>query len=69
MGKTPEEIDWIIKENEAFEEEEKLFLVSVDPFYSERNMAAIDEAAERIKLGCGVVKTMEELEAMQGTNN
>ena len=41
------------------------FDVSVDPFYSERNMTAIDEAAERIKQGRVVVKTMEELEAME----
>ena len=41
------------------------FDVSVDPFYSERNMIAIDEAAERIKQGRVVVKTMEELEAME----
>jgi DNA-damage-inducible protein J len=41
------------------------FDVSLDPFYSERNMTAIDEAAERIKQGRVVVKTMEELEAME----
>ena len=40
------------------------FDVSVDPFYGERNMAAIDEAAEQIKQGRVIVKTMEELEAM-----
>ncbi|MCL1911450.1 MAG: type II toxin-antitoxin system RelB/DinJ family antitoxin [Leptospirales bacterium] len=40
------------------------FDVSVDPFYSEYNMAAIDEAAERIKQGKVVIKTLEELEAM-----
>ena len=41
------------------------FDVSVDPFYSERNMIALDEAAEQIKQGRVVVKTMEELEAME----
>jgi len=41
------------------------FDVSVDPFYSERNMAAIDDAAERIKQGRVIVKTLEELEAME----
>lgn len=40
------------------------FDVSVDPFYSERNMAAIDEAAGQIEQGRTIVKTMEELEAM-----
>ena len=40
------------------------FDVSVDPFYSERNMAAIDEAAEQIKQGRVIVKTLEELEAL-----
>jgi hypothetical protein len=39
--------------------------VSVDPFYSERNMAAIDEAARRIEQGNVVVKTPEELVAME----
>jgi DNA-damage-inducible protein J len=40
------------------------FDVSVDPFYSERNLAAIDEAAGQIRQGHVVVKTLEELEAM-----
>ena len=40
------------------------FDVSVDPFYSERNMAAIDEAAGQIKQGRVIVKTLEELEDM-----
>ena len=39
------------------------FDVSVDPFYSERNMAAIDEAAEQIEQGRVIVKSLEELEA------
>jgi DNA-damage-inducible protein J len=41
------------------------FEVSVDPFYSEMNMAAIDEAARQIECGQVVVKTLEELEAME----
>jgi DNA-damage-inducible protein J len=40
------------------------FDVSVDPFYSEHNLAAIDEAALQIRQGQVIVKTMEELEAM-----
>jgi len=40
------------------------FDVSVDPFYSDRNMAAIEEAAGQIEQGQMVVKTLEELEAM-----
>ena len=40
------------------------FDVSVDPLYSERNMAAIDEAAKQIEQGRVIVKTLEELEAM-----
>ena len=38
--------------------------VSVDPFYSERNLAAIEEAAGQIEQGRVVVKTLEELEAV-----
>jgi DNA-damage-inducible protein J len=41
------------------------FEVSVDPFYSDSNMAAIDEAAKQIKNGKVVVKTIEDLEAME----
>ena len=41
------------------------FEVSVDPFYSDGNMTAIDEAARQIERGQIVVKTMEELEAME----
>ena len=40
------------------------FDISVDPFYSENNLAAIDEAANQIKQGRVIVKTMEELEAL-----
>jgi len=41
------------------------FEVSIDPFYSERNMAAIDDAAGQIERGQIVIKTMDELEAME----
>jgi len=41
------------------------FEVSVDPFYSERNLAAIDEAARQIEQGKVIVKTMAELESME----
>ena len=40
------------------------FDISVDPFYSERNLAAIDEAAGQINNGKVIVKSLEELEAM-----
>jgi len=40
------------------------FDVSVDPFYSERNMVALDESIRQIEQGRVVVKTLEELEAM-----
>ena len=41
------------------------FEVSVDPFYSEKNMAAIDGAAKQIERGQVVVKTLDELETME----
>ena len=41
------------------------FEVSVDPFYSDSNMAAIDEAAGQIERGQIVIKTIEELVAME----
>ncbi|MCL1855697.1 MAG: type II toxin-antitoxin system RelB/DinJ family antitoxin, partial [Clostridia bacterium] len=41
------------------------FEVSVDPFYSNNNMTAIDEAARQIERGQVVIKTIEELEAME----
>jgi DNA-damage-inducible protein J len=40
------------------------FDVSVDPFYNEYNLAAIDEAAMQIEQGKVVVKTLEEIEAL-----
>ena len=36
-----------------------------DPFYSEENMRWIDEAGKRIRAGRVVIKTIEELEAME----
>ncbi|MBE6711360.1 MAG: type II toxin-antitoxin system RelB/DinJ family antitoxin [Clostridia bacterium] len=41
------------------------FEVSIDPFYSERNLRAIDESLEQLRQGKVVVKTLEELEAME----
>jgi len=41
------------------------FEVSVDPFYSDSNIAAINEAAEQIERGQVVIKTFEELEMME----
>lgn len=41
------------------------FEVSVDPFYLESNIKAIEESIKQIKEGKVVVKTMEELEAME----
>ena len=41
------------------------FEVSLDPFYSESNMKAIQESVKQIEDGKVVVKTIEELEAME----
>lgn len=41
------------------------FEVSIDPFYSESNMAALQHSIEQMKQGKVVIKTMEELEAME----
>lgn len=41
------------------------FDVSIDPFYSESNMKAIEESIKESQEGKVVVKTMEELEAME----
>jgi len=40
------------------------FEVSVDPFYSESNMAYLKESIAQLKEGRTVTKTMEELEAL-----
>ena len=42
------------------------FEVSVDPFYSDSNMARIKESIAQLNEGQTVAKTMEELEAMDG---
>ena len=41
------------------------FDVSIDPFYSERNMNAIDESIKQLEEGKVVRKTIAELEAME----
>ena len=41
------------------------FEVSIDSFYSESNMKAIDESIKQLKEGKVVRKTMKELEAME----
>ena len=41
------------------------FDVSIDPFYSESNMKAIKESIKQLEEGKVVVKTLEELEAME----
>ena len=51
--------------NKMSQEQRIPFEVSVDPFYSERNMAALNESIEQIKRGQIVVKTLAELEAME----
>ena len=40
------------------------FEVSVDPFYSESNMKALNESIEQMKTGKTVTKTIEELEGL-----
>lgn len=40
------------------------FEVSVDPFYSESNIQALDDSIAQLKQGKVVVKTMDELEEM-----
>ncbi|WKY44025.1 type II toxin-antitoxin system RelB/DinJ family antitoxin [Eubacteriaceae bacterium ES2] len=41
------------------------FEVSVDPFYCERNMKALDKSFEELEQGKVVIKTITELEAME----
>ena len=41
------------------------FEVSIDPFYSESNIKALKESMKELEDGKVVVKTMEELEAME----
>ena len=40
------------------------FEVSVDPFYSESNMSALNESIQQMKDGRTVTKTFEELKAL-----
>lgn len=41
------------------------FDVSIDPFYSDNNMKALEKSKKELKDGKVIVKTMEELEAME----
>ncbi len=41
------------------------FEVSVDPFYSESNIKAIDESIKELKEGKVVTKTLKDLESME----
>lgn len=41
------------------------FDVSIDPFYSESNMKALSKSIKELEEGKVVVKSMEELEAME----
>lgn len=41
------------------------FEVSVDPFYCQSNLNAIEESVEQLKQGKVVIKAIEELEAME----
>lgn len=41
------------------------FEVSMDPFYSASNMAALNDSVEEMRQGRTVTKTLEELEAME----
>ena len=41
------------------------FEVSIDPFYSESNIKALKESIKQLEEGKVVVKTIEELEAME----
>ncbi len=41
------------------------FDVSIDPFYSESNMKELEKSIQQLKDGKVVIKTMEELEAME----
>lgn len=41
------------------------FDVSIDPFYSESNIKALEESKRELEKGNVVKKTLEELEAME----
>ena len=44
------------------------FDVSIDPFYSESNLKALNESIEQMKAGKTVNKTLEELEVFEEIN-
>jgi len=46
-------------------EYEDALSATVDPFYSESNMKALELSDKQLKQGKTVVKTMEELETME----
>ena len=41
------------------------FDVSIDPFYSDSNIIALEESKKELEKGNVVIKTLEELEAME----
>ena len=41
------------------------FDVSIDPFYSETNIKALEESKKELEKGNVVIKTLKELEAME----
>ena len=41
------------------------FDVSIDPFYSDSNIKALEESKKELEKGNVVIKTLEELEAME----
>ena len=41
------------------------FSVSIDPFYSKENIAALQNSIDEVKDGKVIMKTIEELEAME----
>lgn len=41
------------------------FEISIDPFYSNSNLRALDESIDELKKGKVVIKTIEELESME----
>lgn len=41
------------------------FDVSIDPFYSDSNMKALEKSKKELENGKVIIKTMEELEAME----
>ncbi|MGN1346649.1 MAG: type II toxin-antitoxin system RelB/DinJ family antitoxin [Eubacteriales bacterium] len=41
------------------------FEVSIDPFYSEKNLQSLEESKKQLESGNTVVKTLDELRAME----